>query len=578
MSLTIDERTKNLLRGALAEDVGGGDVTSLAIFPPTATSRAEVITKEALVVCGHDVAYAVCHLFDASIVYRIIVPEGVLVPSGTAIAEIAGSTLSVLHVERTVLNFLQRLSAIATTTRRIAESVKQYGVQILDTRKTTPGWRVLEKHAVHVGGGTNHRMGLFDQVLIKNNHIDALNGDVEEAIRRCRKAAPRGMKIEVEVRNEEELDAALREAPDMVLLDNMSPEDLKRLVEKVRKTPGREKTFLEASGGITEATIGRYAASGVDAISLGLLTHSVRACDISLRHREDDLAADVAPLTLDVTPFGAHHVVTVDRWLARGVRHGFLAKDVDVKDATDPFATVAEQVLGEPVALYQLRQVHGTHAVRSTMAKAGSRSEWCEGDAWIVDGLPLGDGHPIMGIRTADCVPVILLSSTHPRAALVHCGWRGTVSRAMPRIVQSLLAEGVNPARLEVAIGPAAGICCYEVGEEVVKVVDDEIRRLQTVIPMAVGRADIIRPTVSGKSFLGLTSLIRLQLIAEGVLPERIVVFRGCTICDERFASYRREGDSAGRQLSFLSAADVVAGRALRSSERGPGRVTSSHR
>lgn len=279
----LDQTTKTLIACALAEDVGSGDVTTTALIPADLRAAGRVLARQRLMVCGQEVAAYVCHLIDPELEYRPLIPDGQFAADGEVMAEVAGRFGAILQAERLLLNFLQRLSGIATMTSQLVSAVSHTGVKLLDTRKTTPGWRTLEKYAVKVGGGTNHRIGLFDQVLIKNNHIDAVGGDVAGAIKRCRAAVPSSMKVEVEVRNFAELAAALTAGPDIIMLDNMDVAQLRQAVAQIRSTPGGERILIEASGGIGPESVVRVAESGVDALSMGMLTHSVKAADISLR-------------------------------------------------------------------------------------------------------------------------------------------------------------------------------------------------------------------------------------------------------------------------------------------------------
>lgn len=283
--MELSRLSMRLVELAVKEDLGSGDVTSRATMPDSLSAAADFIAKEPLVVCGHSAAQAVFERIDSALEYRVEAEDGAPVTAGSVIAAASGPARSLLAAERTALNFLQRLSGIATMTADVVQRVQGTGVHILDTRKTTPGWRELEKYAVRCGGGMNHRIGLYDAVLIKDNHIDAVGGDVRRAIAAARETAPQGMKIEVEVRSMEELAEAFVEHPDAVLLDNMSPAELRRAVDFVRSQPGGESVELEASGGITPETLREYAAVGVDSISLGMLTHSARAVDISMKYR-----------------------------------------------------------------------------------------------------------------------------------------------------------------------------------------------------------------------------------------------------------------------------------------------------
>ncbi|MBV9452905.1 MAG: carboxylating nicotinate-nucleotide diphosphorylase [Rubrobacter sp.] len=271
----------DLARTALQEDVGRGDVTSLLTIAEETQARARFVAREALVVSGLKVARAV--FFEAGgeekLSFAALTSEGVRVPVGAVLAEIEGLARPILAAERVSLNLLMHLSGIATLTNRYVEAVDGTGVRIVDTRKTTPGLRLAEKAAVRVGGSMNHRFGLDDGILIKDNHL-ALIGDVAEAVRRVRTKAPHLLKIEVEVESLEALKAALLAGVDAVLLDNMSPEEVHRCVELVRKE--RPGTLVEVSGGIDLWNIRSYAEAGPDLISVGALTHSASSVDISL--------------------------------------------------------------------------------------------------------------------------------------------------------------------------------------------------------------------------------------------------------------------------------------------------------
>jgi nicotinate-nucleotide pyrophosphorylase (carboxylating) len=263
-----------LIAGALAEDVGDGDVTTDATVPEEATARATITQKAPGVVYGVEVVEAVFAALDESVETERLGPEGEWRESGPVLA-IAGPARPLLTGERTALNFLQRLSGIATLTARCVEAVEGTGVKLLDTRKTTPGLRLLEKAAVAAGGGTNHRVGLYDAILIKENHIVAAGG-IAAAVDRARGAAP-GLLLEVECGNLAEVDEALAAGATRLLLDNMTPQELRAAVEHVA---GRAE--LEASGGIELASLRSYAETGVDYISIGALTHSAPALDLSL--------------------------------------------------------------------------------------------------------------------------------------------------------------------------------------------------------------------------------------------------------------------------------------------------------
>ncbi len=275
----FSKETELLIEIALSEDLGSGDITSESLIPAEAPGEAVVLSREPLLVCGHPVAARVFERVDPAIRYTPVIPDGAHAGAEAVLAAVTGPLRSLLTAERTVLNFMQRLSGIATQTASLQALAG--GVKLLDTRKTTPGMRELEKYAVRTGGGTNHRTGLFDMVLIKNNHIDAAGGDVAQAVRTARAKAPAGMKIDVEIRSEKELLQAIDAAPDIILLDNFSPEELTKLVVIARQRA--PKIILEASGGIDENNLSQYAATGVDCISMGALTHSVRSADISFR-------------------------------------------------------------------------------------------------------------------------------------------------------------------------------------------------------------------------------------------------------------------------------------------------------
>ena len=265
---------EQIVARALAEDVGSGDVTTAATVPETIRARALVSQKAPGVVFGLDAAEAVFRALDPQVACRRLVDEGVW-RDGGPVLEVTGRARALLTGERTALNLLQRLSGVATMTARCVRAVQGTGARVLDTRKTTPGLRMLEKAAVAAGGGTNHRIGLFDAILIKENHA-ALAGGVGEAVRRARAAAP-GLPLEVECRTLAEVDEALAAGAPRILLDNFLPDGLRAAVAHVA---GRAE--LEASGGFTVDTIGEVAATGVQFVSAGALTHSAPALDLSL--------------------------------------------------------------------------------------------------------------------------------------------------------------------------------------------------------------------------------------------------------------------------------------------------------
>jgi nicotinate-nucleotide pyrophosphorylase (carboxylating) len=266
---------RHLIQAFLAEDIGRGDHTTSTIVPPDLMGTARIEARVPAVVAGLDVARA-CFEELGDVDWRPEVSDGDRVEAGAVLVRIAGPLAVILTAERTALNLLQRLSGVATVTSEYVYEIRGTGARIVDTRKTTPGLRVLEKYAVRCGGGSNHRFGLDDGILIKDNHIAAVGG-IGEAVDRTRRSIPHGLKIEVEVTDLHELDEALAAGADAVLLDNMSPELVR---EAVNRAGG--KTLLEASGGMTLATVRSYAQAGVDLISVGALTHSAPSIDLAL--------------------------------------------------------------------------------------------------------------------------------------------------------------------------------------------------------------------------------------------------------------------------------------------------------
>jgi nicotinate-nucleotide pyrophosphorylase (carboxylating) len=266
---------QELIDRALAEDLGSGDVTSQAVVPAEALARARIEQKAGGVIAGLRAAESVFRRVDPALRWHPRVPEGKW-REGGLVAEVAGSARSILAGERVALNFLGHLSGIATLTARYVRNIEGTGARILDTRKTTPGLRALEKQAVEAGGGHNHRVGLFDAMLVKENH-SALGGGVGEATRKAIAGAPEGMKVEIECATLDEVDAALAAGATSILLDNMAPAELSHAVSRCK---GRAET--EASGGIDLDTVRAVAETGVDWISVGALTHSAPALDLSL--------------------------------------------------------------------------------------------------------------------------------------------------------------------------------------------------------------------------------------------------------------------------------------------------------
>jgi len=273
----MEHTLKELLMLALEEDLGPGDVTSEATIHPESESVAVMLAKQDLILAGLAVARAVFHYLDPNIQFTTIVKDGDVITAGTEIAKLSGNTRALLAGERVALNLLQHLSGIATLTTAYTEQVKGLKAELLDTRKTLPGLRQLEKYAVRVGGGKNHRFGLYDGVLIKDNHIKA-SGSITKAVERSRKSAHHLLKIEVETKTLDEVSEALAAGADVIMLDNMP-------IDMMRKAVGlvAGKALLEASGNITLKTIRAVAEAGVDFISSGSLTHSAPAADISMK-------------------------------------------------------------------------------------------------------------------------------------------------------------------------------------------------------------------------------------------------------------------------------------------------------
>ncbi len=268
--------TEKIVARALEEDIGLGDVTTLATVPADRQCKAEVLARQAGVVAGLPVMEIVFTSVDSEVHYDALVEDGTHVIAGEAVASLAGDARSVLTAERTALNFLQRLSGIATLTAQYVAAVEGTKAVILDTRKTTPGLRLLEKYAVEVGGGRNHRFGLFDGILIKDNHLAAAGG-ITPAIRAARASAPHLLKVEVEVTTLQELEEALAAAAEIVMLDNMTPAQAKKAIELIA---GRAQ--VEISGDVNLDNVRAYAECGPDFISVGKLTHSAPAMNFSL--------------------------------------------------------------------------------------------------------------------------------------------------------------------------------------------------------------------------------------------------------------------------------------------------------
>ncbi|MCD5401249.1 carboxylating nicotinate-nucleotide diphosphorylase [candidate division NPL-UPA2 bacterium] len=267
---------KKIIDLALEEDIGTGDLTTEAIFLQERKGEGTIIAREEGVIAGLPVAEAVFLTLSEQLLFSHQVQEGEIVAPGQEIARIQGELSFILKGERTALNFLQRLSGIATATRQLLYLIADLPTMLVDTRKTTPGHRVLEKYAVKVGGGRNHRLGLFDALLIKENHI-RVAGSIKEALRRAKRYRPVTSKIEIEVRNLSEFEEASQEGADIIMLDNMSLQDMKKAVQT-----NINRALLEASGGITSENLRTVAETGVDMISVGALTHQIKAMDMSL--------------------------------------------------------------------------------------------------------------------------------------------------------------------------------------------------------------------------------------------------------------------------------------------------------
>lgn len=278
---TKDQLINELIRLAFAEDIGDGDHTTLCCIPANEMGKSQLIVKEDGVLAGVEMAKRIFDAFDPELKMTVFINDGAEVKKGDVAFVVEGKVQSLLQTERLMLNIMQRMSGIATTTRKYVKALEGTKTRVLDTRKTTPGLRMIEKEAVKIGGGVNHRIGLFDMILLKDNHVDFAGG-IEAAITRCHKYLKeknKDLKIEIEVRSFDELEEAMRVGGiDRIMLDNFSPENTKKAVELVN---GRFE--LESSGGITFDTLRDYAECGVDYISVGALTHSVKGLDMSFK-------------------------------------------------------------------------------------------------------------------------------------------------------------------------------------------------------------------------------------------------------------------------------------------------------
>ncbi|MBQ9237318.1 MAG: carboxylating nicotinate-nucleotide diphosphorylase [Prevotella sp.] len=280
--LSVEELTDKLIDLSFAEDIGDGDHTTLCCIPDDAMGKSRLIVKENGILAGVEVAKEVFRRFDPTMQVEVLINDGAEVKKGDIAMIVSGKVQSLLQTERLMLNIMQRMSGIATMTHKYQQALIDAGTKtrVLDTRKTTPGMRMLEKEAVKIGGGMNHRIGLFDMILLKDNHVDFAGG-IHNAISRAKeycKAKGKDLKIEIEVRNFKELEEALAEKPDRIMFDNFTPEDTVKAVQMVN-----HQCETESSGGITFDTMIPYAKAGVDYISFGALTHSVKGLDLSFK-------------------------------------------------------------------------------------------------------------------------------------------------------------------------------------------------------------------------------------------------------------------------------------------------------
>ena len=280
-----EEQIDNIIDLALSEDLSHGDITSEILIPPNLQGKASIITKERGILAGGEVAKKVFLRVDPSLKFNVLIKDGTKVKPGNIVATVSGKVISILKAERTALNFLQRLSGIASQTAKYVAKTRGLIVDITETRKTNPGLRLLDKHAVRMGGGKNHRLHLGDGILIKDNHLATLYSlgmSLKDIVAKAKEKAPTGMKVEVEVTTAQEAMDAAEAGADIIMLDNMSPEEMRHVVSLL---PRQVKT--EASGGITLANVRQAAMAGVNQISIGALTHSPRALDISLEFEKE---------------------------------------------------------------------------------------------------------------------------------------------------------------------------------------------------------------------------------------------------------------------------------------------------
>lgn len=275
-SLPPERTWRRLIELALEEDLGPGDVTTPLVVAADATGDARIEARERLVVCGLGVARAVFRAVDPAIAFEVCAGEGERAAAGGVLARVSGPLRGVLAAERTALNFLGRLCGVATWTRRFVDAVAGTRAVVVDTRKTLPGWRALDKYATAVGGATNHRQGLYDGILLKDNHV-ALAGGVVQAVKTARDAAPAGLRLQIEVESCEDAVAAVEAGADFLLLDNRTPDELERIAQRIG-----DRALLEASGGVRLENVRRIAETGVHRVSIGALTHSAPAVDVAL--------------------------------------------------------------------------------------------------------------------------------------------------------------------------------------------------------------------------------------------------------------------------------------------------------
>ena len=277
MDILVSPQIERLIRDSLDEDIGAGDLATMATISAESQGTGLFRAKKEGVVAGLVLLERIFYFIDPKVNVRLLTKDGTWVAQGTVVAEAEGPVRALLLAERTALNFLQRLSGTATLTRQYVEAVKDFSCKVLDTRKTTPGLRTLEKYAVRMGGGTNHRIGLYDAALVKDNHIEA-TGSIDEAVKAVRRHAPFMAKVEVEAGNLTQVQEAIDAGADVIMLDNMSVAQMAEAVRLVNK-----RTWVEASGGITLNTIRQIAETGVDFISSGALTHSAPVVDFNMK-------------------------------------------------------------------------------------------------------------------------------------------------------------------------------------------------------------------------------------------------------------------------------------------------------